>query len=161
MAEYVSYAPLMSTIIDSSIWEEPLHVRVLWITLLAKKGPDHCVTGHAYMMKRWANLTEEEVLDALQILSSPDTKRKQAQEFDGRRIENVGGDTWKILNGPKYQAEMRAIAERARKARWAADKRAEKRKQTRENASLEVSTADMNRWVENGVKPEAMDIPNF
>lgn len=116
------FAPLFSEITDSSVWEEPYHVRLLWLTMLAKKQSDHVVYGDTYRLRRWSNLrTMEEVDDALRILTSPDERRK-GQEFDGRRIEKVDGG-WKVLNGQKYEDLMRKISERIRKARWARENR--------------------------------------
>lgn len=98
---------------DSSVWSEPDNVRVVFITMLAKKDSDHIVRGSAFQIGRWANKTEEEVLEALTILSSPDTKRKEPQPHEGRRIQKVE-DGWFILNGEEYRKK---IADEMRKAR--------------------------------------------
>jgi hypothetical protein len=113
----------MSQIVDSSLWTEEYYVRILFTTMLAKKDSDHVVRATAYNLHRWANITQEECLKGLKILSSPDKKRLDPQEHDGRRIQKVE-DGWLILNGAKYEAMMRQIAEQARKARWARENRA-------------------------------------
>lgn len=117
------FAPLMSQIVDSSLWTEEYYVRILFTTMLAKKDSDHVVRATAYNLHRWANITQEECLKGLKVLSSPDRKRLDPQEHDGRRIQKVD-DGWLILNGAKYEAMMRQIAEQARKARWARENRA-------------------------------------
>src|SRR5688572_19625127 len=84
----MNYVPLFD-LTDSSIWEEPYHVRILWITLMARKKSDQVVYADEYKLRKWSNLnTIEEVSDALRVLSSPDTKRPN-QPFEGRRIEKV------------------------------------------------------------------------
>lgn len=118
-----SFVPVFSKIVDSSIWEESDLVVKVFITMLAKQDSDHVVRGSVYNIGRWANKTEDEAEQALEVLCSPDTKRKHQGPSEGRRIRKVGEDEWLILNGEKYQLEMRKIFERARKARWAREHR--------------------------------------
>jgi hypothetical protein len=108
------YTPIFSRIVDSSLWIEPDYVVKVFLTMLAKKDADEVVRGTAFNIASWAKKTEKEVIDALKILSSPDTKRLEPQPFDGRRIEKVEGG-WKLLNGAKYQMEMQRINQRRRK----------------------------------------------
>lgn len=136
-----TWTPIFSKIVDSSLWLEPDHVRIVFITLLAKKDADFVVRGTAFNISVWAKKTEKEVLDALRILSSPDTKRIEKQPFEGRRIEKVD-DGWLVLNGKHYRDLMVAMNEKARKRRWAAEKRAQDkeerraRKYAKENGSI-------------------------
>lgn len=110
-----TWAPIFSKIVDSSVWMEADHVRIVFVTMLAKKDADHVVRATAYMIGQWAKKTEAETLDALKILSSPDTMRIEPQPFEGRRIEKVDGG-WKILNGQVYQDLMRSINRKVYKA---------------------------------------------
>lgn len=87
---------------DSSIWREPDYVIKVFLTMMALKDEDHIVRLTAYQLGERAKKSEVEVLDALKILSSPDTKRVEVQEFDGRRIQAVE-EGWLILNGQKYR----------------------------------------------------------
>jgi hypothetical protein len=119
-----SFVPIFEKIMDSSVWEEPYPVRILWISMLAAQHSDHIVRGTVWDLKRWANMPVNEVEDALRVLSSPDSIRK-GQPHEGRRIEKVD-DGWFILNGERYQKEMQAIYARARKRRWAERRRAKK-----------------------------------
>lgn len=110
------YTPLFSKIVDSSLWCEPDHVVKVFLTMLAKKDRDNVVRANAFTIASWTkNKTEVEVLDALKILAEPDTKRIEAQPFDGRRIERVE-DGWLLLNGKYYQNLMGIINRRAQKA---------------------------------------------
>lgn len=149
------YAPLFD-IADSSIWEEPYHVRILFITMMAKKGPDQVVYADEYRLKNWSKLnTLEEVYDALRILESPDPKRPK-QPYEGRRIKKID-DGWLILNGMKYEEMMKKVNDRARKSRWARETR-ERQRSTKQ--PIENGLKDFNDHVENGHIPEPVD-PSF
>jgi hypothetical protein len=108
------FTPLWSGIVDSSLWDEPDPVVKVFVTMLALKDPDFIVRKTAYQIGRCARKTEKEVLDALKVLSAPDTKRLEAQPHEGRRVQKVP-DGWLILNGRKYQEKMK---EEFRRDRW-------------------------------------------
>ena len=127
-----SWAPIWSMIVDSSLWDEPYHVRLLFITMLALKDADNIVRYDGYLLGKKAHVTPEECLEAMGVLSSPDTKRQafeclEKQEFDGRRIEKVDGG-WLILNGPKYRSMIQKMKNRGYKTEWQFKKRHEGRK---------------------------------
>jgi hypothetical protein len=117
-----NFTPIFEEIVDSSIWAESDMVVKVFLTMLAKKDRDYVVRASAFNIARWANKTEDEVLKALKVLSSPDKKRLEPQEFEGRRVKKVD-DGWLLLNGQKYDMKMRLMFERARKARWARQNR--------------------------------------
>lgn len=116
------WTPLWSPIVDSSIWDEPDFVCKVWITMLALKDADDVCRFNAYQLARRARKTEAEVLEALKVLSSPDTRRLEAQEHEGRRIQAVE-EGWFILNAAKYREMMRMEMQRARWRRAKAEKR--------------------------------------
>lgn len=111
--EVRTWAPLWSSIVDSSLWMEPDYVCKVFLTMLALKDADHVYRGTAFNLARRSHKEEAEVLDALRILSSPDKKRMETQEFEGRRIKAVE-DGWLILNGAKYRDMVRLEMKRAR-----------------------------------------------
>ena len=121
----MSWCPVFEAILDSSVWAEPDHVRLVFMTMLFKKDYEHMVYGTAFNIATWSRKTEAEVLDALKVLSEPDKRRLEPQEHEGRRILKAGPNQWFIINGAKYQALMVAGNEKARKRRWAAQKRAQ------------------------------------
>lgn len=123
-----TWSPIFSCIVDSSLWLEPDYVVKVFLTMMAKKDSDMVVRGSAFNISQWAKKSEQETLDALKILSSPDTKRIEKQLFEGRRIERVE-DGWLILNGKLYRDLMVQENERARKRRWAAERRAQVRQE--------------------------------
>ncbi len=116
-----TWTPLWSKIVDSSLWMEDLHVRVLFTTMMALKDRDHVVRFSSFGLSRRANMSEELVLDGLRVLLSPDTKRSEPQEHEGRRIEKVEGG-WKVLNGEVYrqmmQLEWRREYQRVKQAEY-------------------------------------------
>lgn len=118
-----TWAPLWNGIVTSSLWqEEPDHVRIVFVTMLAVKDADHVVRKTAYELGKLAHKPEEEVLDALKILCSPDKHRMEKQEYDGRRVKSVE-EGYLILNGEKYREKVRIEMERSRWRRAAKAKR--------------------------------------
>jgi len=111
-----TWAPLWNGIVDSSIWDEPDYVIKVFVTMMALKDADHVVRLTAYQIGKRSKKDEREVLDALKILSSPDTKRLEKQAHDGRRIMAVE-EGWLILNGEKYRAMVSLEMKRARNRR--------------------------------------------
>lgn len=109
-----TYNPLFRKIIDSSVWMENLEVRVLFTTLLAVKDRDNVVRGSLFNISRWANMEEEVVMRAMEVLMSPDTRRKEKQAHEGRRVERLGDEEWLMLNGDKYQKLMQSVNQRAK-----------------------------------------------
>jgi len=99
------YSPIWSQIIDSSLWCEEDYVVKIFLTMIAKKDLDDIVRGTAFNIGQWSKKTEEETLKALKILSSPDRKRIEKQEYEGRRIEKVS-EGWLVLNGAHYRKMM-------------------------------------------------------
>lgn len=81
--------------------------------MLAIKDSDHVVRYSAYQLAQLARKSETEILESLKVLSSPDSKRLEKQEFNGKRIKAVE-DGWLILNGEKYRAK---VSDEMRKAR--------------------------------------------
>lgn len=120
----LTYVPIFNHLTDSSVWEEPYAVRVLFVTMLAHQDVDHVVRADVYRLHKWAVMPVEEVEKSLEVLSSPDPRRP-GQALDGRRIRKVD-DGWFIINGQHYQDLMAKINNRWRKARWAAAARAKK-----------------------------------
>jgi hypothetical protein len=115
----ITWTPVFSKLVNSSVWSEPDFVCKVFITLLALKDADHVVRHTAYALGRlcWPGDPEGEarVLKALKILESPDRKRIEPQPYEGRRIEKVEGG-WLMLNGQFYEDLMRSVNRKAYKA---------------------------------------------
>lgn len=111
---------------ESSLWEEPDYVVKVFLTMLAKKDADFIVRGDLYALAKWANKRDkvDEVLDAIRILSSPDTKKPLVQQdFEGRRIQAVP-EGWLILNGHRYREMIKTLGRQEYQRKWIAQKRA-------------------------------------
>lgn len=144
-----TWTPLWSMIVDSSLWQEPDYVIKIYLTMIALKDEDHVYRGTAFGLGKRANKTEQEVIDALKILSSPDTRRKERQQFEGRRIEPVD-DGWFILNGPKYRELVAVEMKRARDRRSAKAYRDRKRGSVSKRGSYEAGEQSYERAINNG-----------
>lgn len=96
----------------------------VFIGMLSIKGPGDIIMLDSYKLHRRFHMEHGLVLDALKVLSSPDTKRP-GQPHEGRRIGAVEGG-WCILNGAEYREKARKIMKRARDARAQANWRARK-----------------------------------
>lgn len=99
------YTKLFSEIIMSTIWREPDHVRIVWITMLALKNKRHIVTASLPNLADISKVSIEHCKQAIVVLSSPDEYSKSA-ENEGRRIEECDGG-WRILNGEKYTTKLK------------------------------------------------------
>lgn len=102
---YASWAPLWSGIVESSLWDEPDYIIKVFITMMALKDADHVYRGNVYNLSKRTGKTQEEVLNAIKVLSAPDTRRQDHQDFEGRRVEAVE-EGWLILNGEKYRQKV-------------------------------------------------------
>ena len=98
------YTKLFSTIVTSTIWQEDLPTKVLWITLLALSDSDGMVEGSVPGLARIAGVSLEECERSLATLQQPD-RYSRTPDNDGRRIEAVEGG-WFILNRAKYRDMM-------------------------------------------------------
>lgn len=103
----MAYSKLHSSVVHSSLWTEPDHVRLLFITLLALCDREGYVYGSRPGIERAANIewNRELGLDPWTILMSPDphsSDRLRSPENEGRRIEEVPGG-FRLLNFEYYR----------------------------------------------------------
>jgi hypothetical protein len=116
------YSKLFSSIIHSTVWREPDHIRLVWITMLAMKDRDGMVEASIPGLADAARVGIPQCEEALLRLSSPDPYSR-TPNYEGRRISDVPGG-WEILNHEIYQ-EKDSPEDRNRK-------NAEKQKRYRE-----------------------------
>lgn len=124
----MGFSKLHSSLVNSSLWTEPDHVRLLFITLLAMADRDGCVYGSKSGLERAANIDPKysEEADPWRILMSPDedsSDKMRAPENEGRRIEEVPGG-FRLLNHAYYRGlrndDDRAEQNRTAQARFRA-----------------------------------------
>lgn len=111
----MSFVKLFEQLLNSSVWEEDAEVRVTWVTMLLLSDRNGNVYGTRGAIARRANLPQETVDHALDILCSPDPNSTSPDE-DGMRIVAVGPNLWSIVNYQKYR-ELRDPDEERRKTR--------------------------------------------
>lgn len=109
-----TWTPLFSGIVRASIWEEPYHVRLVWITILAIKDRDGFVVSSVPGLARSANVSREECEDALKRFEGPDVDSK-GHGNEGRRIKRVDGG-WVVLGHERNQEKMRDACARIKNA---------------------------------------------
>src|SRR5579864_8043177 len=126
------YTKLFNTILTSTIWEEPDHTRIVWITMLAMADQNGIVAASLPGLARLARIDRERCQDALETMLAPD-QYSRSPEFEGRRIERVEGG-WKLLNHAKY---MRLLSKEDRRE-YNAQKQRESRE--RKHSSTNVNT---------------------
>lgn len=112
----MSWIPLSSGVIKSSLWAEEDWVIKIFLTMLAGKGPGDIYTDSAYALAHDSRKTEEQVLKALEILQGPDRLRREQQKDGGARIRKVEGG-WLIINAAEYRKRMSEELKRYRNAK--------------------------------------------
>lgn len=114
------YTKLFGSLIHSTIWREPDHVRIVWMTMLAMADRDGVVEASVPGLADAARKTIPETESALARLMEPDPYSR-TPDHEGRRIEPVPGG-WRLLNHGIYrekasteEAREKAAARQARK----------------------------------------------
>jgi hypothetical protein len=122
MAAYGRFAHAM---VHSSIWSETPTTRIVWVTMLLICDRHGFVRASVGGLARAANVPREDCLEALNVLSSPDSDDSSGVD-EGRRIRPVQGG-WIITNHDKYRNLERSSEgeekERERKRKWWAENR--------------------------------------
>jgi hypothetical protein len=150
------YTKLFSSMIHSTIWREPNHVRIVWVTMLAMAGRDGIVEASVPGLADAARVTVDECKDALRRLAEPDPDSR-SKDKDGRRILELDGG-WEIVNHRKYREKLSKEDMREktaiRVARYRERKRNEKTLQVTEETHVTRSDAS-NHIASPSPSPEA------
>lgn len=132
-----TYTKLFQSILDSTVWQEPLPTKVVWVTLLAMCDRDGAVWASVPGLAARAGVTLPDCEAALAKFKSPDPYSR-TKEFEGRRLEDMEGG-WKLLNHAKYREMMNADERREYQRLKAAEYRKRKRDLTR-SAKIDGAT---------------------
>ncbi len=108
------YVKMFSAMLSSSLWDESMPTRIVWVTMLLMADQDGRVEALAAGIAHQARCTREQCDAALLVLSSPDPESK-TQDMDGRRIVRVDGG-WQVVNYESYR-DQRSPDEQREKAR--------------------------------------------
>jgi len=97
------YAKLMGRITESSLMEEPVMVRYVFMMMLAIADPRGYVIGTHVAIARRMNVSVAEFEDALRELMEPDPD-SNSKEHDGRRVIPSDGERgYFLVNYVKYR----------------------------------------------------------
>jgi len=99
------FTKLVPEIIQSSIWNQPSDIRIVWITLIASKDKDGYVRGDATTIARMANVPLDVTEKALALFQEKDPS-SHTPDNEGKRIVAAPGG-WIILNHFLYRAKDR------------------------------------------------------
>lgn len=136
------YTKLFHSILDSTVWLTPHHIRITWVTMLAMADRDGVVQASVPGLAVRARVSREECEEALSHFMSPDPDSR-SPEHDGRRIEKVDGG-WRLLNHQKY-GDLLSHEDRKEKARIR-----QQRKRDRDNAKRNAESVTSRVTVTDG-----------
>lgn len=129
---------MFSSILASSVWQEDLATKVVWITMLALKNERHEVEASVPGLAKLAGVSLKECEEAVAKFEQPD-RYSRNQEHEGRKVERcVSG--WRILNGAYYQ-RLLSREERLEYQREYQKEYRKRRKQTATRAACDGAQA--------------------
>lgn len=139
----MTFTKLFSSITASTIWAEPDHTRLVWITMLAMADQRGRVWASIPGLANMARVTIEKCEEALGALSSPD-KYSRTKEHEGRRIEEIDGG-WRLLNHAKYREIRDEESIKQSKRDYINKRRAAERVENVEQRRTESNTVERSR----------------
>jgi hypothetical protein len=119
------FTKLDAGITDSTIWHQPDHTRLTWITMLAMADQHGYVGASIPGLASRARVPLDACVAALECFKSPD-EYSRTKDHDGRRIADADGG-WVLLNHAKYRAAQNADDRRERSRLAMADLRARRK----------------------------------
>jgi len=143
------YSKLWGSILTSTVWQEPLHVKIAWITMLALTDAGGYVGASVPGLAHQAGITIAQCEEALAVFLAPDPYSR-TREHEGRRIEERDGG-WFLLNYEKHR--VGDDAEARREANREAVRRHRERKV---NERREKSEAAAKRRAESNEGPSGL-----
>ena len=135
-----SYAKLFSSIVTSTIWSAPDHVRIVWITMMALADRDGVVEASIPGLATVARFTIKQTEDALKVLQAPDPYSR-SKTNQGRRIATVDGG-WRLVNYEKYREK--ATKEEAQVKATERQRRFKLRHQIKGKSNAQVTPVTQN-----------------
>ena len=97
----MNFTKLFSSILDSTIWQEPPATKIVWITLLAMSDRNGEIHAALPGLAKRAGVTMDECKAAIESFTSPD-EYSRTKLHDGRRVAIIDGG-WVLLNHAKYR----------------------------------------------------------
>lgn len=97
----IYYGKLFVTLFTSSLWQESMATRLVFITLIVGSDKDGNFMGSVPGLAHLANVPLEDCKTAIDKLLSPDPYSRTIDK-DGRRIDVIDGG-WRVINKAKYR----------------------------------------------------------
>jgi len=154
-----AFTKLAPEIVQSSIWNEPSDIRIVWITLLAIKDAEGYVRGDSQVISRMANVPVESVIIALEKFQQPD-KNSHTPDNEGRRIAPAPGG-WIVLNHWLYRIEDRKQIHAEYMRKWRKDVNVNKCDSQVSHPSASVSVLNLKGGVGGINIPTSLNTTEF
>ena len=122
----MAFVKLHDAILQSSIIEEPLTVRWVWICMLLFCDKEGNIYGTLPSLARRSNIDLAEFECAMDVLMNPDSGSTSPNE-EGRRVIQVGSNLWHCVNYLHYRGLRDPIEEREKTAARVRKHRAKKK----------------------------------
>jgi len=151
-----TWTPLWSSTLESTLWEEPWNVRLLFLTLLMLRDPDHVVRESLRVIAKKANLDPDKrqgyrlCEEAMKVLMAPDERSEEAQEYEGRRVKVTPEGYYEILNAQKYVDQMADLWRRLRKSQAQRARRQREKDQKQAGGGVSQAERQMEAARKNG-----------
>lgn len=111
-----SFTKLFSSITASTIWCEPDHVRIVWITMLAMADRHGEVQASIPGLAAIARVQVDQCRQAIGLFLKPDPDSR-TKAHEGRRVEEIDGG-WRLLNYAHYREIRDAETLKEAKRKW-------------------------------------------
>jgi hypothetical protein len=98
----MGYSKLWSDIARSSLLEYELHVRWVFVMMVALKDSNGIVFGTRAALARAVNLSLEQTSNALDLLCAPDPDSTSKRD-EGRRLREITPNRWLVVNADDYR----------------------------------------------------------
>ena len=121
------FTKLFASLVHSTVWREEMHVKVVWITMLAMADRNGFVAASFPGLADASRVSLDQCRDALDRLSAPDV-HSRTKAHEGRRIYEVEGG-WFPYNYKKHR-DLRNADERRIQTREYVRKHRQKKAKT-------------------------------
>jgi len=150
--QMTGFTKLFTGIVFSTVWQEPLHTRVVWVTMLALADRMGRVLVSQPGLAKASGVTMEQCTEALDCFLAPDPWSR-TKAHDGRRIEEIDGG-WLLLNYIAYRELRDSDERRIANREHVREHRARKRKKPHVSDVSDVSNVRAS-------KPHVSDVSNI
>lgn len=147
------FSKLFSSILDSTVWQEPPPTKIVWITMLAMQDRDGLVHTSIPGLAKRAGVTIPECESALECFRSPDAYSR-TKDYEGRRIFDIDGG-FRLVNAEKYRKLLSTEERREYMRLKQANRRAKMREVSKNCQQSSTNVNTVNTIVEVDVEVDA------